>query len=72
MVATFNKLFSTLHQENIMLVTKDNRIANVSPKLSSTTHPKIFANLHEKLEPTPKYVGKMFNIEQRAKITQLR
>lgn len=55
-----------------MLVTKDNQIVNVSPKLSSTTHPKIFANLHEKLEPTPKYVGKMFNIEQRAKITQLR
>ena len=55
-----------------MLVTKDNRIVNVSPKLSSTTHPKIFANLHEILEPTPKYVGKMFNIEQRAKITQLR
>ena len=55
-----------------MLVTKDNRIANISPKLSSTTHPKIFANLHEKLEPMPKFVGKMFNIEQRAKVSTLR
>ena len=51
-----------------MIVTKNNQPVNVSSKLSSTSHPKIFANLREKLEPTPQYVGKMFNIEQRARI----
>ena len=55
-----------------MLVTKNNQPVNVSSKLSSTSHPKIFANLREKLEPTPKYLGTMFNIEQRAKVTDLR
>lgn len=51
-----------------MLVTKNNQPVNVSSKLSSTSHPKIFANLREKLEPTPKYLGTMFNMEQRARI----
>ena len=55
-----------------MLVTKNNQPVNVSSKLSSTSHPKIFANLREKLEPAPKYFGIMFNMEQRAKVTDLR
>jgi len=55
-----------------MLTTKSGQVVNVSSKLSSTSHPKIFANLREKLEPTPKYLGTMFNIEQRAKVTDLR
>jgi len=52
-----------------MLVTKANQLVNVSPKLDSNSHPKVFANLREKLEPVPKFVGKMFSIEQRAKVT---
>lgn len=55
-----------------MLITKTGQIVNISPKLSSTTHPRVFAELHEILEPTPKYVGKMFNIEQRARFTNYR
>lgn len=53
-----------------MLVNSQNQVVTISPKFSSTTHPKLFTQFHEILEPTPKYVGKMFNIEQRARITK--
>lgn len=54
-----------------MLVTKNNQPVNVSSKLSSTSHPKIFANLREKLEPSPKFSGNMFSIGVRAKLSGL-
>lgn len=51
-----------------MLTTKSGQVVNVSSKLASNTHPKIFANLREKLEPSPKFIGSLYRMDQRAKI----
>lgn len=50
-----------------MLVNSKNQPVKVSDKLNSKTHPTIFRNLHEKLEPSDKYAGGMFKINVRAK-----
>ena len=49
-----------------MLVNSKNQPVKVSDKLNSKTHPQIFRNLHEKLEPQG-YSGGMFKINVRAK-----
>lgn len=55
-----------------MLVNHKNQIVQVSDKLNSVSHPRVFANLHEKLEPTPKYLGDLFKLENRVRITTKR
>jgi len=44
------------------------QIGKISDKLNATTHPKIFAHLREVLEPSPKYIGSLYRMDQRAKI----
>lgn len=51
-----------------MLFNKVGHQVKVSDKLNSITHPKVFANLKEVLEPSPKYIGSLYRMENRAKI----
>ena len=51
-----------------MLVNSKNQVVRVSPHLNTKTHGHVFAHLREKLEPTPRFVGKMFCIENRVKV----
>lgn len=51
-----------------MLVNSQNKPVKISDKLNSKTHPQIFANLHEKKEPTEQYSGSLFRLDQRAQV----
>ena len=51
-----------------MLFNQVGHQVKISDKLDSVTHPKVFANLKEILEPSPKFIGSLYRIDQRAKI----
>jgi len=51
-----------------MLLNTAGHQVKISDKLNSDTHPKVFANLKEVLEPSPKFIGSLYRMENRAKI----
>jgi len=51
-----------------MLLNTAGHQVKISDKLNSVTHPKVFANVKEVLEPSPKYIGNLYRMDQRAKI----
>ena len=66
------ELFNNFSQRNtkgiIMLLNATGHQVKISDKLNSVTHPKVFANLKEVLEPSPKFIGSLYRMDQRAKI----
>jgi len=51
-----------------MLLNSAGHQVKISDKLNSVTHPKVFANVKEVLEPSPKFIGSLYRMDQRAKI----
>ena len=51
-----------------MLLNTAGQPVKISDKLDSVTHPKVFANVKEVLEPSPKFINSLYRMENRAKI----
>ncbi len=51
-----------------MLLNNAGQQVKISDKLNSDANPKVFANVREILEPSPKFLGSLYRMDQRAKI----